>query len=51
LPLFCLKTFIFKNLAVKTKIWRNFTIGLAASSQFHLALLPGRVITDTSCYS
>jgi len=39
LPLFCLKTFIFKNLAVKTQIWRNFTLGLAASPQFHLAPL------------
>ena len=27
-------------MAVKTHIWRNFTLGLAASSQFHLAPLP-----------
>ena len=39
LPLFCLKTYILKILAVKTQIWRNFTCGLAASSQFHLAPL------------
>ena len=27
------------NLAVKTQIWRNFTLGLAAGPQFHLAPL------------
>ena len=36
---YLLKTFIFKNLAVKSQIWQNFTLSLAASSNFHLAPL------------